>query len=141
MLRPNMTKKLTRFITNGDFARVSFVETQQVSKGVECDVYMFIDDTSRDLAIVTVVKNHKTPLQRVVSGTKTIEGFVSGTGTLSIGSINQTVKVYSFNSKSEPQEVIVRSNQTMQWHAAGDELRFYEICEPPYTDGRFETLS
>jgi hypothetical protein len=136
-----MTRKLTRFMTNGGSARVSFVETQQVSEGVECDVYTFVDDASRDLAIVTVLKNHKTPLQRVVSGTKTIEGFVSGTGTLNIGSIDQKVKVYSFNKKHKLQEVIVSNNQTMQWHAVGDDLRFYEICAPPYIDGRFETLS
>lgn len=135
------TNKLTSFTANGESVAVSFTETQRVSAGVECDVYTFLHDDSRDLAIVTVIKNHKTPLQRIVSGTKTIEGFVSGSGTLSIGSIDETVKVYSFDSKSEPYEVIVSINQTMQWHATSDDLRFYEICEPSYADGRFETLS
>jgi hypothetical protein len=141
MLHPDVANKLTSFVVNGESVTIIFIETQQVSEGVECDVYTFLHDDSRDLAIVTVIKNHKTPLQRIVSGTKTIEGFVSGSGTLSIGSIDETVKIYSFNSKSEPHEVIVSINQTMQWCAVGDNLRFYEICEPSYADGRFETLS
>jgi hypothetical protein len=133
--------KLTKFITKDEDFEVSFVETQQVSKGVECDVYAFIDDNSKDLAIVRVSKNYKTPLQRVVSGTKTIEGFIYGTGTLTVGSLDDTVRVYNFNSKSEPQEVIVAINQTMQWHATMDDLSFFEICEPSYSDGRFENLT
>lgn len=37
--------------------------------------------------------------------------------------------------------VVVKVDQVMQWHANGySDLIFYEICEPPYQDGRFENL-
>jgi hypothetical protein len=36
-------------------------------------------------------------------------------------------------------EVEVKIGETMQWQAAPDsDLEVYEICFPPYADGRFE---
>jgi hypothetical protein len=43
--------------------------------------------------------------------------------------------------KDAYKEVIVKVGETMQWVAAESGLTFYEICEPPYIDGRFENLS
>lgn len=132
--------KLTLFTLDGKPAPVRFVETQTVKAGVECDVYVFTDDSSKDLAIVRVSKGYKTPLQRVLLGDKTIEGFYDGVGTLTIRSVNGQSDEYEFGS-SDNKEVLVEVGQIMQWYADGDDnLTFYEICEPPYVDGRFENL-
>lgn len=128
--------KLTEFIVGGKFVGVKFVETQSLKEGVEGDIYTFVNDDSRDLGIFTVQKGHKTPLQRVLLGDKTIEGFVSGTGTLTVDS-----EVYKFSPESNQKEIIVKVGQTMQYSADEDsDLTFYEICEPPYSSGRFENL-
>ncbi len=134
--------KLTQFTLGGELLPVRFIETQTIKDGVECDVYAFAEDTSRDLAIVRVAKGSKTSLQRVVLGEKTAEGFVSGAGTLTVRGTDGQIMTHEFNAATEQSgEVIVAVGQTMQWHAAEDaDLTFYEICEPPYADGRFEDL-
>jgi mannose-6-phosphate isomerase-like protein (cupin superfamily) len=133
--------KLTSFIADDKVTPVSFVETQTVKEGVECDIYTFVGDSSKDLAVVTVSKGHKTPLQRVLLGTKTVEGYVAGKGTLTVYS-NDVAKTYAFKTGGINKEVLVEVGQTMQWHADGNiDLIFYEICEPPYEDGRFENLA
>jgi hypothetical protein len=130
--------KLTTFSHAGERHIVSFIETMQVCEGVSCDVYTFPNDQSRDLAIVHVTRGRKTPLQKVLLGEVTIEGFFGGEGTLSIDGGEHT---YVFNNES-PGEVEVSIGQTMQWKATGDsDLVFYEICQPPYKDGRFEHLT
>jgi hypothetical protein len=135
-----MSQKLSQFPCNGESLAVQFVETQTVKEGVECDIYTFTDDASRDLAIVRVLKSFKTPLQRILLGTKTIEGFVEGEGTLTVRDGDGKEKAYTPTAFGE--EVIVEVGQIMQWHAAGEsDLTFYEICEPPYVDGRFENLN
>ncbi|MEO5948801.1 MAG: hypothetical protein ABIP74_00170 [Candidatus Saccharimonas sp.] len=135
-----MSQKLTQFTISDTPNEVQFVETQTVKEGVECDIYTFVGDDSRDLAIVRVLKGYKTPLQRILLGTKTIEGFADGEGTLMVRSDDGTEKSYTPSSFGE--EVIVEVGQIMQWHAGGEsDLTFYEICEPPYADGRFENLS
>ena len=135
-----MSQQLTQFTVNNEPLAVHFVETQTVKEGVECDIYTFEGDDSRDLAIVRVIKGYKTPLQRILLGTKTIEGFVEGEGTLTVRSADGAEKMYI--PKLFGEEVMVETGQIMQWHASGDSnLTFYEICEPPYVDGRFENLS
>lgn len=140
MSKLNAEKKLTNFMIDGKSVPVNFVETQTVKEGVECDIYNFTNDDSRDLAIVRVQKGYKTPLQRILLGIKTTEGFISGTGTLTVGLQGKEMQIYEFNSASRSQEVIVTIGQTMQWFATESDLRFYEICSPPYQDGRFENL-
>jgi len=135
--------KLTTFKVQDKSVPVSFVETQTVKKGVECDIYTFVEDSSRDLAIVTVSKGYKTPLQRVLLGKMTIEGFYEGVGTLTVRSKDGKTDNYSFKSPYEQnvREVAIELGQIMQWYADGDDdLVFYEICQPPYSDGRFENL-
>jgi|SRR5882757_317382 len=134
-------KKFTTFVLDDTFVPVSFVETLIVKEGVECDVYKFVSDDSKDLAIVKVSRGYKTPLQRVLLGVKTIEGYVGGEGTLSVHFTDGTAKTYEFRSDKNASEVVVEIGQIMQWHANGHtDLTFYEICEPPYEDGRFEDL-
>ena len=135
-----MSDKLTKFSLGDEVVPVHFVETQIVKEGVECDIYLFSNDASKDLAIVRVSRGHKTPLQRVLLGDKTVEGLYSGKGTLTVCSDDNSTTRYSL-SGSDSDEIVVKVGQTMQWYADGDtDLVFYEICEPPYADGRFEDL-
>src|SRR5215469_15871425 len=114
---------------------VEYVETMQVKSGVECDVYSFVGDGSEDLAIVRVAKGSKTPLQRILQGDKTIEGYLEGKGTLAVQYEDGTAKSHSFDATSTDKEVEVRVGQIMQWTAPNDtDLTFYEICKPPYKD-------
>lgn len=134
-------EKLSSFTEYYRTAKVRFVETLTVKEGVECDVYAFEDDAKKDLAIVRVERGQKTPLQKVLLGTNTIEGFVNGEGTLRIDTVDGMTQLYEFKDGEEGHEVHVEIGQTMQWHATGpDGLVFYEICEPPYQDGRYENL-
>lgn len=118
---------------------VIFTETVKVKEGVEADIYTFSNDTSKDLAIVRVTVGYKTPLQRILKGEKTIEGFLSGKGTLAVRHPNETQDVFTYPDSSQT-EVTVRMGDIMHWSADTD-LTFYEICWPPYEDGRFEDLS
>jgi hypothetical protein len=126
--------KLTTFLNQA----VTYVETLQVKEGVEADTYSFNDDASKDLAIVRVAAGYKTPLQRIVKGEKTSEGYLEGKGTLGITHPDGKHSVNTYPDSPET-EVSVAVNDTMQW-SADMNLTFYEICWPPYEDGRFEDL-
>ena len=134
--------KLSEFRIGNENRKVSFNETMQVKDGVECDTYSFVDDDTQDLAIVRISKGFKTPLQRIIQGNKTIEGFLEGAGTLKVRLENGAIETYDFDSTAPAEEVEVKVGQTMQWAAPNDaDLVFYEICDPPYHDGRFEDLA
>lgn len=134
-------EKLSELSLNNKPQPVRFVETLQIKEGVSCDVYTFPEDESRDLAIVTVAKGFKTPLQQILKGDRTVEGLLRGKGTLTV-QIDGASKTYEFDEDHANVEVAVEVGQIMQWHANGDgDLVFYEICEPPYEDGRFKNLS
>jgi mannose-6-phosphate isomerase-like protein (cupin superfamily) len=133
--------KLGSFVVDGKPRPVRFVETQKVKEGVECDIYSFVDDSSRDLAVVTVKPGYKTPLQRVLSGDKTVEGIISGEGALTIRKQNGEPRAYEFKNGENKDGVVVQVGQIMQWEAGrNSDLVFYEVCYPPYQDGRFENL-
>ena len=81
-------------------------------------------------------------LQKVLEGNKTIEGFVSGSGILTVIKEDGGIQNYNFNDTKDKEEVIVKVNEIMQWEASGNsDLIFYEICYPPYKAGRYENLS
>ncbi|MBC7764169.1 hypothetical protein H7Y29_00475 [Microbacteriaceae bacterium] len=107
------TEKLTSFKFNGETLAVCFVETLTVKDGVECDVYSFVDDESKDLAIVTVKTGYKTPLQRILLGEKTVEGFYNGVGVLTVTDIKDQQKQYSYEP-TDTGETEVMIGQTMQ---------------------------
>lgn len=133
--------KLIEFVLDEQAIPVRFNGTIVVKEGVECDTYSFEGDSDKDLAIVRVEKGHKTPLQRVVGGIRTIEGYVDGEGTLTIRSENGQSELRHFGPGLYNKEVAVGVGQTMQWTAGEDKgLTFYEICVPPYEDGRYENL-
>ena len=133
--------KLTNFTLEGRLLAVTFVETYAVKEGVDCDVYSFPTDPSKDWAIVHVIKGQKTPLQKVLGGTRTIEGLLKGVGTLTVGNEDGETEVYYLEETDSNKEIQVTIGQTMQWEAGKVcDLIFYEICEPPYQQGRFENL-
>lgn len=137
---------LTSFSLNSEDKEVIYSFTMDVADGVECDVYKFADDETKDLGIVKVAPGAKTPRQRIVlgDGARTLEGYVSGTGTLKVTSVDGQERAYSFAEKSDknlPRPVEVKQGEIMRWEAGAEsELVFYEVCEPPYQDGRFENL-
>jgi hypothetical protein len=117
---------------------VTYMETQQIIEGVEADLYLFTGNSSKDLAIVRVAAGHTTPLQRILTGEKTVEGYLDGHATLTVTHMDNTQSVISYPGNAN-QEISVAINETMQWLADSD-LTFYEICWPPYEDGRFKNL-
>ena len=121
---------------------ISFVETTKVATGVECDVYTFDGDNSKDLGVIRIEPGFKTPLQRVLKGNRTIEGYVSGKGRLVIAKPDGTQEKHSVdNNTQKPFVVAVAIGEKMQWQADKDSpLVAYEICFPPYEDGRYENL-
>jgi len=132
-------EKLTSFGRSEE--SVSFVKTNLVTQGVECDVYSFSGDQSRDLAVVRVAPGAKTPLQKVLSGVTTTEGYVAGKGTLTVQSPDGQVTSFDFDERNQGEGILIEVGQVMQWSAAPDvELVFYEVCVPPYEDGRYENL-
>jgi hypothetical protein len=131
----------TSFLFQSKNVPVSFIETSQVVPGITCDVYEFVGDTEKDLGVVTIQPGFKTPLQQVLKGDKTIEGYISGSGTLSIKRIDGKQEVYQMNESKKSFSIEVMVGDTMQWQADKDSvLIIYEICFPPYMEGRFDNL-
>ena len=134
-----LPRAVKKFGLEGKMAAVSFVETSQVAEGVECDVYKFAGDDNKDLGIIRIKAGGKTPLQKVLQGERTVEGFISGRGKLVITRPNGEQKIYSCEKGLA---VEVKIGELMQWQADADsDLEVYEICFPPYKAGRFENLS
>lgn len=111
---------------------VTFVEQMQVRDGVICDVYVFNDDDTCDLGIITIDSGAKTPKQKVLQGKRTVEGYLNGQGFF----IHNESK-YQVETETK---FTLTIGDTMQWQAGDTSLQCYEICYPPYTDGRFENL-
>jgi len=133
--------KLTEFEHLGNVAAIQFVETQQVKDGVECDIYKFANDDKRDLAVVRIAKGFKTPLQLVMLGDETVEIYTSGDGVLSVWNEDGVQKQYHFESGDVSDGVVVGIGEKVQWAASDkSDLTFYEICTPPYEDGRFKDI-
>jgi len=132
--------RLELFEHEGKSSRVNLVETLVIKPGVTADTYTFENDAARDLAIVTVEPGSATPLQRVDAGDRTIEGHVCGAGTLTLYTTDARLRVYEF-ADWDLFETDVLVGESMQWRAGLTvPLVFYEICYPPYADGRFKDL-
>lgn len=135
-------KKLKEFSYNGNTQSIEFIECLEVTEGVFCDVYKFTDDETKDLGIITVLEGFKTPRQKVLNGDKTIEGFISGKGTLFIEKPNNKFSTYIGFSENPDLPTEVKIGEIMQWKAdKGIDLVAFEICFPPYKDGRYENLA
>lgn len=136
-------QNLKEFQLDSDPQSVEFVGTERVCEGVECDVYVFIEDDSKDLGIIKVAPGFKTPLQRVVEGLRTIEGHVSGEGQLTIIREGGNCEIHDFCGESQNKALIdVNIGDLMQWKAIGStRLVAFEICYPPYQEGRYEEIA
>ncbi len=121
---------------------VVFEEAMKVTNGVECDVYSVKDNVDKDLGIIRVDLGKSTPHQKVINGEKTIEGHISGDGFLIIKKVNGSEEIYPTTEGVNQQfELVVEIGETMQWIAGeNSSLELFEICIPPYEDGRFEDL-
>lgn len=133
-----MPEKITQFTEQDNESPVSYIETIEVAEGVSCDTYSFEADETRDLAVVEVKAGCKTPLQRILQGELTVEGYMSGEGTLTIDLGGSGTQV-EYNFPGDINSVVVEIDDIMQWTAKTD-LVFYEACTPPYQDGRFENI-
>ena len=137
-------EKLTSFTFRGDTLSAQFQESLEVTEGVVCDVYIHPETNERDLGIINIQPGCKTPLQRVIGGDETIEGFISGKGklTISYADPKRTPTVYEVDDQTgEGFTCIVEVGETMQWEASENcELVAFEICYPPYKDGRYVNL-
>lgn len=133
---------LTEFDFKGTRLPVEYVETVDVAEGVRCDVYKFVGDTEKDLAIIKIDKGFATPRQRVLKGDKTIEGYVSGVGTLTVTNSSGRSLPFSVGIGCHDSfSTLVGVGEIMQWEADKDsELVVYEVCYPPYKAGRFADL-
>ena len=130
-------KKLDSFQTEP----VTYIESQNVKEGVSCNIYSFVNDSSKDLGIITVSKGFSTPKQKVLKGDKTLEIFMHGNGKLVITNALCVDTVYSFPNDEKIQQVEVVIGETMQWQAGIDSgLLFAEVCWPPFTPDRFENI-
>ncbi len=121
---------------------VSFVETVSVVDGVTCDVYTFDQDSGKDLGIIKIQAGKSTPVQKVLDGERTIEGHIFGKGKLVVTRADG--KVETTNVGDDPYEMIsvtVMVGDTMQWQAdPNSNLIAFEVCFPPYKDGRYENV-
>lgn len=106
-----------------------------------CDVYSLDGDKTKDLCIVTVKAGHKTPLQRILKGEKTVQSFMEGRGALTITTLDEEVNLQELDTNSQPKEFVVNIGEMMQWEADEAGLAHYEIYYPPYQEGRFENLN
>ena len=131
----NTSSKLVTF--RGEL--VEFVETQAVNDGVTCDVYSFIGDDTKDLGIIRIKQGSQTPKQLILKGDKTIEGFLVGEVDLTFSRETQDRTVYAYSDDGYGVETVLGVGDTMQWYASEDSV-LYEICYPPYEEGRFNEL-
>jgi hypothetical protein len=115
------------------------VKTTEVASGVTCDSYVIEGDPTQDLGVIMIEPGCATPKQRVVKGEKTIEGYISGRGKLIVTKENGTTETYKVGDKGF--EIDIEVGEVMQWQAdPNSNLTVYEVCIPPYEDGRFENL-
>ena len=134
---------INSFTFEGKEQVVSFVKTMHVADGVDCKVYSFDRDPKKDLGIIKIAPGCKTPLQKVLNGDRTIEGYRSGKGKLTITKLNGKPEVHLVGGEQqEPSSVTVEIGELMQWEADKESfLVAYEVCFPPYQDGRFKNIS
>ena len=133
--------RIESFTYNGATLAVVFQESYEVVPGVTCDVYIHPETQQRDLGIITIEPHAKTPRQKVLGGDETIEGYLSGKGTLTITHRDGKQSVFEVGPENEGFSHPVEIGEIMQWQADDNEgLIVFEICFPPYQDGRFENL-
>jgi len=136
-----MTGILESFSHRNKTLQVVLQGSFEVFPGVICDVYIHPETKERDLGVITIKQGAKTFPQKVQRGIETIEGYMSGRGKLIIVKPSGDKLVFNVGPEDEGFSHTVEIGDTMQWQASKDEdLMVFEICYPPYDDGRFENL-
>lgn len=128
--------------------RIERVDVSTVTDGVTCYACTIVGTEERDLAVISIEPDHSTPIQLVEQeGTITIEGYVWGSGILTVSRNNGVIEKYTIKSEDytqsgeTPFSVLVEVGDKMQWVATDAGLVFYELCEPGYAEGRFRNLT
>lgn len=139
-----MSPKISKLTINGKDFAVTFVESQDIKEGVTCDIYTIDGDSTKDLAVIEIKPGFRSPRQKVLKGTLTIQRFVSGAAYLYVDELDGSERTRFFKSEEAMQnnDIEVKVGETMQWSSLGpDPLVYHEICEPPFEKGRFEDLA
>lgn len=113
--------RLNVFPLESELPTVAFVRRDVITTGVVCDSYSFVSDSKRDLGIIKIEPGCKTPLQKVLLGERTIEGYVLGKGRLKITPQGaQQPEVYDVGEENGRQSfsVDMQIGDLMQWEAA-----------------------
>lgn len=119
--------------------QVEFVESSVVFPGVVCDVYRHPETKERDLGVIYIEAGSHTLPQRVHGGTTTIEGYISGRGRLVVVKPSGERQVFEVGPETGEFSQVIEIGDIMQWQADED-LEAFEICFPPFADGRYENL-
>ena len=110
------TTPINSFKFEGQKQPVSFVKTMPITDGVECDVYAFDGDPTKDLGIIRIRPGAKTPLQKILKGDRTIEGYISGKGKLTVTKTDGKQEIHNVSpEQQEPFSVSVGIAELMQW--------------------------
>lgn len=141
----NGVERLTQFEFRGVLREVVYIETTKVRDGVECDVYGFVGDETKDLGIIRIEEGKETPRQRVTLDPNfeidfTEEGLVGGDGTLEIKRPGVLAQTYEMNQTNGRFSILVARGEEMKWRAGKGGLVVYEVCKPSYKDGRYVDL-
>lgn len=131
--------KLEQFTYQEETLATQFIESSEVFPGVVCDVYIHPETKERDLGVINIEAGKITKPQKVLSGEETIEGYISGRGILVILKPDGTLLEFEVGPGDEGFSHTIEVGDIMQWQAI-DDLVVFEICYPPYQDGRFENL-
>ena len=67
-------ERLDSFTMNNNKYDILFIDESTVTDGVVCQVYEFVDRIDKDLGIIHIEAGKCTPKQKIMNGTKTIEG-------------------------------------------------------------------
>jgi hypothetical protein len=142
----NGVERMTHFEFRGVLREVVYIETTKVRDGVECDVYGFVGDKTKDLGIIRIEEEKETPRQRVNLDPDfviefTEEGYFSGDGSFLIRRLGEEIQeMYEVNAETSRFSILVERGEEMKWRAGKGGLVAYEVCKPPYEDGRYIDL-
>lgn len=131
--------KIESFTHKGQKLATEFIVSSEVFPGVVCDAYYHPETMKRDLGVIYIKAGKKTKPQRLLAGLETIEGYISGKGKLIIVKPDGEKLQFEVGSESEGFSQSIEIGDIVQWRAEEDLVTF-EICFPPYEDGRFENL-
>jgi dipeptidase E len=124
--------KIYSFNMGNEIRDIAFITSEHVTEGIDSDVYSFLDNSTQILTITKVKKGSKTPLEKITTGSKIVEGFIKGKGTLTVHLESGTQNTYYFETAGFNKPVDVKIGQSVQWTAPLDaDLVYYKIRDIP----------